>query len=138
MLEVQPLLTSTSRAKLADSGRQAAKGHDLFGDAKRKMWGYFITTPGRLVERPPDGQKKSFLLLLVLLQDARSINDCYSCVAPGLPVAVDLAAEIVWQSSAKQKAEASIAAKDEAKKPKHGPASAKIVVETYWNCPAEA
>jgi hypothetical protein len=81
------------------------------------------------VEGPPDG-KKSFLSLL---QDA-SINDCYS-VARGLPEVVDLTTEIAEQSSAKQKSEAYIATKDEAKKPKHGPVSAKIVVDTYWDSP---
>ena len=109
--------------------RRAAKGHDLFGNPKRKIWGYFITKPGGLVERPPDG-KKSFLSLL---QDA-SINDRYS-VARGLPEVVDLTTEIAEQSSAKRKSEAYAAAKDEAKKPKYGPFSAKIVEETYWDSP---
>jgi hypothetical protein len=40
--------------------RRSSIGRDLFDDRKRKIWGYFITTPGGLVQRPPDG-KKSFL-----------------------------------------------------------------------------
>jgi hypothetical protein len=37
--------------------------------------------------------------------------------------------------SAKRKAEAKLAAVDEVKKPKHGSAAAKIMVETYWDSP---
>ena len=82
-----------------------------------------------MVERPPDGKK----IFLSLLQDAR-INDRYS-VSHGAPEVVDLTTEIAEQSSAKRRAEAFIAAQDESKRPKHGPASAKIVVETYWDSP---
>ncbi len=38
-------------------------GRDLVGNPKQKIWGYYITTPGGMVQRPPDG-KKSFLSLL--------------------------------------------------------------------------
>ena len=79
--------------------RRAAKGHDPFGNPKRKIWGYFITKPGGLVERPPDGAKKSFISLL---KDS-TINDHYS-VARGVPEVVDLTNEIAEQSTAKQKA----------------------------------
>jgi hypothetical protein len=81
-----------------------------------------------LVKRLPNG-KNSFLLLL---QDA-SINDWY-CVACGLPEVVDLTTAIAEQSSAKQKADAQIAAQDATKRPKHGPLSGKFVEEqTYWD-----
>ena len=53
--------------------RRCSYGQDPFGNRKRKIWGYYITTPGGLVQRPPDG-KKSFLSLL---QDDR-LNDHYS------------------------------------------------------------
>jgi hypothetical protein len=43
--------------------------------------------------------------------------------------------EIAEQSSAKRKAEAKLAAVDEAKKPKHGSTAAKILVETSWDSP---
>ncbi|KAI2509402.1 hypothetical protein MHU86_5035 [Fragilaria crotonensis] len=109
--------------------RRAAKGVDPFDNPKRKIWGYFITTPGGLVQRPPDG-KKSFLSLL---QD-ETLNDRYS-VARGLAEVIDLTTEIAEQSCAKRKAEAQLEAQDETKKPKHGPASARIVVETYWDSP---
>jgi hypothetical protein len=105
--------------------RRSARGLDHFGNPKRMIWTHYITEPGGLVERPPDG-KKSFSSLL---QDAR-INDRYS-VSRGAPEVVDLTTEI----AAKRRAEAFIAAQDESKKPKHGPASAKIVVETYWDSP---
>ena len=50
--------------------RRKGKGIDTYGNPKKEIWGYFITRPGGLVERPPNG-KKSFLSLL---QD-ESIND---------------------------------------------------------------
>ena len=115
-----------------DTGRfrRSAKGLDPFGNPKRRIWGYYVTTPGGLVKRPPDG-KKSFLSLL---QDA-SINDRYS-VARGLPEVVDLTTAIAEQSLAKRKADAQIAAQDATKRPKHGPISGKFVEEqTYWDSP---
>lgn len=128
-MEVSLTLDDFTESNQTGRFRRAAKGHDPFGNPKRKIWGYFITKPGGLVERPPDG-KKSFLSLL---QDV-SINDRYS-VARGLPEVLDLTTEIAEQSSAKRKSEANVAANDEAKKPKHGPISEKIVVETYWDSP---
>jgi hypothetical protein len=81
--------------------RRLAKGLDLFGNPKRKIWGYFVTDPGGLVRRPPD-EKKSFLSLL---QDA-TINDCYT-VAHGSSEIVDLlTTEIHAQLKAKRKAKA--------------------------------
>ena len=52
------------------------------------IWEYYITTPGGIVECPPDG-KKNFLSLV---QD-EIIGDNYS-VAHGIPEAVDLSREI--------------------------------------------
>ena len=66
-----------------------------------------------------------------MLKDS-TINDHYS-VARCVPEVVDLTNEIAEQSTAKRKARAQVEAEDEAKKPRHGPASAKIVVETYWD-----
>ena len=43
--------------------RRSSIGRDLFGNPIQKIWGYYVTTPGGLVQRPPDG-KKSFLSLL--------------------------------------------------------------------------
>ena len=43
--------------------RRQAKGIDIYGNPKRNIWGYFVTTPGGLVARPPDG-KRNFLSLL--------------------------------------------------------------------------
>jgi hypothetical protein len=60
------------------------KGIDPYGSPKRTVWGYYVTTPGQVVERPPEG-KRSFLSLL---QD-NSINERYS-VACGVPKVVDL------------------------------------------------
>ena len=122
-------LDDFSESNVTGRFRRKAKGHDPFGNPKRTVWGYFATMPGGLVERPPDG-RKSFLSLL---QDA-TINDRYS-VARGLPEIVDLTTAIAEQSTAKRRAEAFIEAQDKSKKPKHGPASAKIVVETYWDSP---
>jgi hypothetical protein len=48
---------------------------------------------------------------------------------------VDLTNEIVEQSSAKRKAEAKLAAVDQAQKPKSGSPAAKILVESYWDSP---
>ena len=45
----------------------------------------------------------------------------------------DLTSEITEQSSAKRKAEAKLAAVDQAKKPKNGSPAAKILVESYWD-----
>ena len=68
--------------------RRKARGVDPYSNQSRIVWGYFVTTPGGLVERQPDG-KKSFLSLL---QDAR-ISDQYS-VAWGSSDIVDLTTEI--------------------------------------------
>jgi hypothetical protein len=98
--------------------------------SKKKHWGYYIMTPGGLVERPPDG--KTFFLSL--LQD-ESINDRYS-VARGIPEIVDFTTEIAQQSTLKRKAQCQLQAKDEAKKPKHGPAASSMIVEqTYLDSP---
>ena len=43
--------------------QRSAKGIDSFGNPRQTIWGYYVTTPGGLAERPPDG-KKSFLSLL--------------------------------------------------------------------------
>jgi len=107
--------------------RRSSIGRNLFGNPKRKIWGYYVTNPGGMVQRPPDG-KKSFLSLL---QDDW-LNDHYS-VAQGVTEVVDLTNKIKDQSSAKRKAQAQIEAEDKGKKPKHGPASSKIAVETYWD-----
>ena len=109
--------------------RRQARGLCPFSNQKRNIWGYYITTPGGLVERPPDG-KTNFLSLL---QD-ESINDRYS-VARGIPEIVDLTTEIAQQSTLKRKAQSQLQAEDEAKKPKHGPASSMIVEQTYWDSP---
>jgi hypothetical protein len=110
--------------------RSRSFGQDPFGNPKRSIFGYYIvTTQGGLVQRPPDG-KKSFLSLL---QD-KELNDHYS-VARGVTEVVDLTVEIADQSSAKRKPQAQVEAEDEAKKPRHGPASSKIVVQTYWDNP---
>jgi hypothetical protein len=81
------------------------------------------------VQRPPDG-KKSFLSLL---QDER-LNDHYS-VLQGVTAVVDLTNEIADQSTAKRRALVQVEAEDKAKKPKHGPALSKFVVQTYWDSP---
>ncbi|KAI2499750.1 hypothetical protein MHU86_14762 [Fragilaria crotonensis] len=69
---------------------------------------------------------------LSLLQDER-LNDHYS-VSRGVTEVVDLTNEIADQSTAKRRALAQVEAADKAKKPKHGPASSKIV-QTYWDSP---
>ena len=63
--------------------RRQAKGNDPFGNPRRTVWGYYVTAPGGIVERPPDG-KKNFLSLL---QD-KMIGDHYS-VARGVPEVID-------------------------------------------------
>ena len=109
--------------------RRQAAGICPFTNQRRNIWGYYITTPGGLVQRLPDG-KKSFLSLL---QD-HSLNDYYS-VARGVTEVVDLTSKIADQSTAKRKAQAQLDAEDEAKWPKHGPVSSQIVVQTYWDSP---
>ena len=89
--------------------RRQAFGYDPFGNPRRNVWGYYVTAPGGIVQRPPDG-KNNFLSLL---QD-KMIGDHYS-VARGVPEIVDLSSEIAEQSSAKRKAEAKLAAVDEVK-----------------------
>ena len=109
--------------------RRKSRGIDPYGNPLRNVWGYYITRPGEMVERPPDG-KRSFMSLL---QDSR-INDRYS-VARGSSEVVDLTSEIQLQSRAKRKTDAQIAAQDETKRSKHGPISEKLVQETYWDSP---
>ncbi|KAI2507244.1 hypothetical protein MHU86_7201 [Fragilaria crotonensis] len=126
--------------ELNDTGRfrRSAKGLDIFGNPKRKIWGYYVTDPGGLVERPPDGKK----CFLSLLQDA-GINDRYS-VARGSSEIVDLTTEIHIQSRAKRKAEAGAAVaaqspgsqkKAKASQLASGSDSAIISVESYWDSP---
>jgi hypothetical protein len=124
------ILDDFSESNTTGLFRRQARGLCPWSNQKRKIWGYYITTPGGLVERPPDGGRKSFLSLL---KDS-TINDHYS-VACGVPEVVDLTNEIAEQSTAKRKAQAQVEAEDKSKKPRHGPASAKIVVETYWDSP---
>jgi hypothetical protein len=110
--------------------RRKTYGCDPFSDSKRQVWGYYVTAPGGLVERPSDG-KKNFLSLA---QD-KAIGDHYS-VARGVPEVVDLTNEIAEQSSMKRKAEAKeMSSKEPAKKPKDGSTAGKILVETYWESP---
>jgi hypothetical protein len=73
--------------------RRETSGYDPFGNPRRRIWGYFVTTPGGLVARPPDG-KRSFLSLL---QD-ESISERYS-VARGLSEVIDLTNKIQVQIS---------------------------------------
>ena len=75
--------------------RRVTYGSDPFGNPKRKVWGYYVTAPGGLVARPPDG-KNSFL---TLLQD-EMIGNHYS-VARGVPEVIDLTTEM--QSNPQQK-----------------------------------
>ncbi|KAI2500185.1 hypothetical protein MHU86_14260 [Fragilaria crotonensis] len=128
--------------ELNDTGRfrRSAKGLDIFGNPKRKIWGYYVTDPGGLVERPPDGKK----CFLSLLQDA-GINDRYS-VARGSSEIVDLTTEIHIQSRAKRKAEAGAAVaaqspgsqkKAKASQLASGSDSAIISVESYWDSPRQ-
>jgi len=79
--------------------RRTAKGVDPFGSPRRSISGYFITTPGQVVERPPEG-KKSFLSLL---QDD-SLNERYS-VARGVQEVIDLTLAISTNQHAKRKAD---------------------------------
>ncbi|KAI2503952.1 hypothetical protein MHU86_10518 [Fragilaria crotonensis] len=109
--------------------QRQARGLCPFSNQKRNIWGYYITTPGGLVERPPDG-KTNFLSLL---QD-ESINDRYS-IARGMPEIVDLTTQISQQSTIKRKAQAQLEAEDKAKKLQHGTASSMIVEQTYWDSP---
>jgi hypothetical protein len=37
--------------------RRKARGVDPYSNQSRIVWGYYVTTPGGLVERPPDGKK---------------------------------------------------------------------------------
>ena len=64
--------------------RRKAKGTDPFDKQKRTVWGYYVTMPGGLVARPPDGTRS----FLSSLQD-KTINDRYS-VSRGLSEVVDL------------------------------------------------
>ena len=127
--------------------RRKAKGTDPFNNQKRTVWGYYVTTPGGLVARPPDGTRS----FLSLLQD-ETINDRYS-KARGLSEVVDLTKEIHVKSRAKRRAEAvdiAAAAAEEADASKKvkpstdtilgsaaaaGSASAQILRETYWDSP---
>ena len=120
------LMTFLNPTQLAFSNGK----HGALSDQNRKILGYYITRPGGLVECPSDGGKKSFLLLL---KDS-TINDHYS-VSQGVQEVVYLLNKIAEQSTAKRKLQAQIGAEDKTKKPRHGPASAKIVVETYWDSP---
>ena len=86
--------------------------------------------------------KKIFLTItlfasLTLLAQDKMIGDHYRVVR-NVPQVVDLTNEIVKQSSLKRKAEAkeaTEAAKEAAKKPKHGSTAGKILVQTYWESP---
>ena len=109
--------------------RRKAKGVDPFGNPKRYIWGYYVTTPGQVVERPPEGKK----CFLSLLQD-NSINERYS-VARGVAEVVDLTNEITKQSKAKRKAQAQNIAQDESKRARNGPVSGNLVELTYWDSP---
>jgi hypothetical protein len=140
------VLDDFTEANQTGQFQRKAQGIDIYGNPKRHIWGYFITEPGGLVERLPDGGKRSFLSLL---QDER-INDRYS-VARGVSEVVDLTKEIQVQSRAKGRAEAIAAAAAQTddssnKKAKacsifvaaaaagSGP-SAKILIESYWDSP---
>jgi hypothetical protein len=79
--------------------QRRARGLCPLSNQKRNIWGYYISTPGGLVERPPDGGKKSFLSLL---KDS-TINNHYSRVARGVPEVVNLTNKIAEQSTAKRK-----------------------------------
>lgn len=117
--------------------RRQAKGICPLTKVKRNIWGYYITTPGGLVQRPPDG-KKSFL---TLLQDEK-LSEHYS-VARGVTEVVDLTREIHAQSKAKRKADAIAAAgaatisdtSAEKKAKACGSASLMIMEESYWDSP---
>jgi hypothetical protein len=123
------VLDDFTESNTAGRFRRSAKGFDSFGNPRRTIWGYFVTTPGGLAKCPPDGKN----CFLTLLEDTR-INDRYS-VARGLPEIVDLTNEIAARSSEKRRSDAQTAALDESKRPKHGPISGKVVEETYWDSP---
>jgi hypothetical protein len=63
-------MTSATTSNTTGIFRQKTKGVNPFSNEIRMVWGYYVTTPGGLVQRPQDG-KKSFLSLL---QDD-TIND---------------------------------------------------------------
>jgi hypothetical protein len=107
--------------------RRQARGNDPYDNSKRIIWGYYVTAPGGLVQRPPSGEKS----FLSLLQDA-TLGDHYS-VARGVPEIVDLSSEIAEHSSVKRKADDAKLAAEEAKKPRHGCDSASVV--SYWESP---
>jgi hypothetical protein len=109
--------------------RRRARGNDPYDNSKRTIWGYYVTAPGGLVQRPPSGEKS----FLTLLQDA-TLGDHYS-VARGVPEIVDLSSEIAEHSSVKRKADDVKLAVEEAKKPRHGSDTASVVVESYWESP---
>ena len=123
------MLDDLSDSNMSGLFRRQAMGVSPLTNQRRNISGYYITTPGGGVERPPDGWKEEFF---ALLQDT-VINDHYS-IACDVPETVDLKTEISIQSSAKRKAEAHIAAHD-SKKPKHGPLASRLVVETYCDSP---
>jgi hypothetical protein len=122
--------------------QRKAQGIDVYGNPKQHIWGYFITESVGLVERPPDGGKRSFLSQL---QDD-CINDLYS-IARGVSEVADLKNEIQVQSKAKRRAggvaaAAVLQAGDSNKTAKAstsataaGLASAKILIESYWDSP---
>jgi len=128
-----PVLDDFTESNQSGRFRRQAKGLDPYGNPRRTIWGYFITTPGGLVARPGEG-KRSFLSLLM----DETINNHYS-VARGVPTVVDLTTEIQEVASAKRKAKAHIEAEDDRKKHKQhappGPESAKLVEESYWQSP---
>jgi hypothetical protein len=115
--------------------RRKAKGVDPFGNPKRYIWGYYVTTPGQVFERPPEGKK----CFLSLLQD-NSINERYS-VARGVQEVVDLTLTISnHQSLAKRKSDAMEA--DEPMVPdtenSGGKKRARVIENTegnYWDSP---
>jgi hypothetical protein len=122
-------MTLQNQTQQADSDVQLKALTPLAITDKQFGAAYFVTTPGGLTKRPPDGKK----CFLTLLEDTR-INDCYS-VACGLPEIVNLTYKIGARSSEKQRSDAQTAALDESKSPKHGPISGKVVEETYWDSP---
>jgi hypothetical protein len=99
--------------------------------SKKKYEGILHYNFRRIGRTPTRWWKKSFLSLL---KDS-TINNHYGVVARGVPEVVNLTNKIAEQSTAKQKAWSRVEAEDEAKKLRHGPASAKIVVKAYWDCP---
>ena len=63
--------------------RRQASGYDPFGNPRRRIWGYYVTTPGGQVARPPNGAKS----FVSLVQDDM-VGDHYS-VACGIKVTVE-------------------------------------------------